>query len=45
MDVTNETNHTSDDKDIGDIEAINQDYIFVKGGFVNLHTITSPRAW
>ena len=30
MDVTNESAHTSDDVDIGDIEAINRDFIVVK---------------
>lgn len=30
MDVTNESVHTSDDVDIGDIEAINRDFLVVK---------------
>ena len=42
MDVTNESVHTSDDKDIGDIEAINRDFIVVKRGFVNVHYYYIP---
>ena len=30
MDVTNESVHTSDDVDIGDIEAINRNFLVVK---------------
>jgi len=42
MDVTNESVHTSDDHDIGDIEAINRDFIVVKRGFVNIHRYYIP---
>lgn len=42
MDVTNESVHTSDDKDIGDIEAINRDFIVVKQGFVHVHRYYIP---
>ena len=42
MDVTNESVHTRDDVDIGDIEAINRDFIVVKRGFVNVHQYYIP---
>jgi hypothetical protein len=42
MDVTNESVHTSDDKDIGDIEAINRNFIVVKRGIVNVHYYYIP---
>ncbi|MDQ3837074.1 MAG: hypothetical protein M3270_09095 [Thermoproteota archaeon] len=42
MDVTNEAVHTTDDKDIEDIEAINRDFIVIKRGFVNLHYYYIP---
>lgn len=42
MDVTNESVHTSDDKDIGDIEAISHDFIVIKRGFVNVHYYYIP---
>jgi hypothetical protein len=42
MDVTNESVHTSDDVDIGDIEAINRDFIVVKRGYVNVHYYYMP---
>lgn len=42
MDITNESVHTSDDQDIGDIEAINKDLIVVKQGLVNIHRYFIP---
>lgn len=42
MDATNESVHTSDDVDIGDIEAINRDFIVVKRGFVHVHYYYIP---
>ena len=44
MDITNESVHTRDDKDIGDIEAINKDLIVVKQGLVNVHRYFIPIA-
>lgn len=50
MDVTNESVHTSDDDvDIGDIEAINRNFLVVKRGFINVHyyyiPITKIEGW
>ena len=49
MDVTNESVHTSDDVDIGDIEAINRNFLVVKRGFINVHyyyiPITKIEGW
>ncbi len=42
MDITNESVHTSDDKDIGDIEAISKELIVVKQGLVNVHRYFIP---
>ncbi len=42
MDITNESVHTSDDKDIGDIEAISKDLIVIKQGLVNVHRYFIP---
>ena len=42
MDITNESVHTSDDKDIGDIEAISKDLIVVKHGLVKIHRYYIP---
>ncbi len=42
MDITNESVHTSDDKDIGDIEAISKDLIVAKQGLVNVHRYFIP---
>ena len=42
MDVTNESVHTSDDVDIGDIEAINRDFIVVKRGIITVHYYYIP---
>ena len=33
---------TSDDVDIGDIEAVNQNFIVVKRGFINIHYYLIP---
>ena len=40
--LINESVHTSDDSDIGDIYAINRDFIVVKRGFVNIHYYYIP---
>jgi hypothetical protein len=49
MDVTNESVYTSDDVDIGEIEAINRDFLVVKRGFINVHCyyipITKVEGW
>jgi hypothetical protein len=42
IDTINESVHTSDDQDIGDIEAVNRDFIVVKRGFVNVHRYYIP---
>ncbi len=42
MDVTNESVHTSDDVDIGDIEAINRDFIVIKRGYIHVHRYYVP---
>jgi hypothetical protein len=48
-DLVNEPVHTSDDIDIGDIDAVNRDFIVVKRGFVNVHyyyiPITKAEGW
>ena len=41
-DTINESVHTSDDQDIGDVEAVNRDFIVVKRGFVNVHRYYIP---
>ena len=38
----NESVHTSDDVDIGDIYAVNRNFIVVKRGFVNIHFYYIP---
>ena len=49
IDLINESVHTSDDIDIGDIHAINRDFVVVKRGFVNIHyyyiPITKVEGW
>ena len=35
-DLINESVHTSDDQDIGNIEAVSRNFIVVKKGFVNI---------
>lgn len=42
MDLLQESVHTSDDIDIGDIEAINKDMIVVKRGIRNVHYYYIP---
>jgi hypothetical protein len=42
MDLINESVHTVDDVDIGDIDAVNVDLIVVKRGFVNIHYYYIP---
>jgi hypothetical protein len=36
IDLINESVHTSDDIDIGDIDAVSRDFV-VKRGFINIH--------
>jgi hypothetical protein len=47
--LIDESVHTSDDVDIGDIEAVSRDFIVVKRGFVNIHyyyiPITKVEGW
>jgi hypothetical protein len=51
IDLINESAHTSDDIDIGDIHAINRDFVVVKRGFVNVNIhyyyipITKVEGW
>lgn len=42
MDLLNESVHTEDDIDIGDIEAVNNNFIVVKRGFLNVHYYYIP---
>jgi hypothetical protein len=42
MDLINESVHTSDDIDIGDIMAVSWDFVVVKRGFVNVHYYYIP---
>ena len=42
MSLINESVHTSDDMDIGDIDAVSRDFIVVKRGFVNTHYYYIP---
>jgi hypothetical protein len=42
VDLLNESVHTSDDQDIGDIEAVNREFIVVKRGFVKVHRYFIP---
>lgn len=42
IDFINESVHTRDDIDIGDIEAVNNNFIVVKRGFVNIHYYYIP---
>jgi hypothetical protein len=41
-DLIGESVHTSDDQDIGDIEAINRNFVVVKKGLVNVHRYYIP---
>ena len=49
IDLINKSAHTADDIDIGDIHAINRDFVVVKRGFVNIHyyyiPITKVEGW
>jgi hypothetical protein len=42
IDLINESVHTADDVDIGDIDAVNIDFNVVKRGFVNIHYYYIP---
>lgn len=42
IDMINESVHTSDDVDIGDIEAVNRNFIVIKRGFVKVHYYYIP---
>ena len=42
IDLINESVHTSDDVDIGDIDAVSRDFIVVKKGFINIHYFYVP---
>lgn len=42
IDLINESVHTSDDVDIGDVDAVSRDFIVVKRGFVNVHYYYIP---
>jgi hypothetical protein len=41
-DLINESVHTSDDIDIGDIDAVSRNFVVVKRGFVNIHYYYIP---
>ena len=41
-DLIDESVHTSDDIDIGDIEAVSKSFVVVKRGFVNIHYYYIP---
>src|SRR5918912_730364 len=42
IDLINESVHTNDDVDIGDIEAVSRDFIVVKKGIVHVHHYYIP---
>jgi hypothetical protein len=42
IDLINESVHTYDDVDIGDIDAVSRDFVVVKRGFVNIHYYYIP---
>jgi hypothetical protein len=42
IDLINESVHTNDDVDIGDIDAVSRDFIVVKRGIVNVHYYYIP---
>jgi hypothetical protein len=42
VDLVNESVHTTDDIDIGDIDAVSRDFVVVKRGFVNVHYYYIP---
>jgi len=41
-DLINKSVHTSDDIDVGDIEAVSRDFIVVKRGIINIHYYYIP---
>ncbi|HZA69139.1 MAG TPA: hypothetical protein VE548_05510 [Nitrososphaeraceae archaeon] len=41
-DLIDESVHTSDDTDIGDIEAVSKSFVVVKRGFINIHYYYIP---
>ena len=49
VNLISESVHTSDDKDIGDIEAVSLNFIVIKQGFVNVHyyyiPVTKVEGW
>ncbi len=42
IDLINESVHTSDDVDIGDIDAVSRDFVVVKRGFITTHYYYIP---
>jgi hypothetical protein len=42
VDYVNESVHTSDDIDIGDIDAVSRNFVVVKRGFMNVHYYYIP---
>src|ERR671925_660099 len=44
IDLIDESGHTSDDIEIGDIDAVSRDFIVVKRGYVNVHYYYIPIA-
>ena len=42
MDLINESVHTADNADIGDIHTVSRDFIVVKRGFMNVHYYYIP---
>jgi len=42
IDLINESVHTSDDTDIGDIHAVSRNFVVVKRGYVNTHYYYIP---
>jgi hypothetical protein len=42
IELIGESVHTSDDVDIGDIDAVSRDFVVVKRGFVNVHYYYVP---
>jgi hypothetical protein len=49
IDLIDQSVHTSDDIDIGDIEAVNRNFIVVKRGYINIHyyyiPVTAVEGW
>src|ERR671926_1358710 len=49
IELINESVHTSDDIDIGDIDAVSRDFVVVRRGFVKIHyyyiPITKVEGW